>query len=36
MSVAEFDRILRLNVTGQFITARGVARHMLATGQGGE
>lgn len=35
MSVAEFDRILRLNVTGQFITARGVARHMLARGTGG-
>jgi NAD(P)-dependent dehydrogenase (short-subunit alcohol dehydrogenase family) len=35
MSVEEFDRILRLNVTGQFITARGVARRMLARGQGG-
>lgn len=29
MSVEEFDRILRLNVTGQFITARTAARHML-------
>ena len=35
MSVEEFDRILRLNVTGQFITARGAARRMLARGQGG-
>lgn len=35
MSVEEFDRILRLNVTGQFITARSVARRMLTRGQGG-
>jgi NAD(P)-dependent dehydrogenase (short-subunit alcohol dehydrogenase family) len=35
MSVDEFERILRLNVTGQFITARGAARRMLARGGGG-
>jgi NAD(P)-dependent dehydrogenase (short-subunit alcohol dehydrogenase family) len=35
MSVGDFDRILRLNVTGQFITARGVARRMLAHRRGG-
>jgi NAD(P)-dependent dehydrogenase (short-subunit alcohol dehydrogenase family) len=35
MTVDEFDRIMRLNVTGQFITARAAARHMLTRGQGG-
>lgn len=35
MSVAEFERVLRLNVTGQFITARSAARRMLARGKGG-
>jgi NAD(P)-dependent dehydrogenase (short-subunit alcohol dehydrogenase family) len=34
-SVEDFDRILRLNVTGQFLTARAAARRMLARGSGG-
>jgi len=33
--VDEFDRILRINVTGQFITARAAARRMLKRGEGG-
>jgi NAD(P)-dependent dehydrogenase (short-subunit alcohol dehydrogenase family) len=35
MTVDEFERVLRLNVTGQFIAARGAARRMLAAGKGG-
>jgi NAD(P)-dependent dehydrogenase (short-subunit alcohol dehydrogenase family) len=34
-TVEDFDRILRLNVTGQFLTARAAARRMLARGGGG-
>jgi 3-oxoacyl-[acyl-carrier protein] reductase len=34
-SVEQFDRILRLNVTGQFITARAAARRMISRGRGG-
>lgn len=34
-SVEQFDRVLRLNVTGQFITARAAARRMLKRGHGG-
>ena len=35
MTVAEFDHVLRVNVTGQFIAAREAARRMLERGQGG-
>lgn len=35
ISVEEFERVLRLNVTGQFITARAAARRMLKAGKGG-
>ena len=32
LPVADFDKILRLNVTGQFICARAAARRMIAKG----
>jgi NAD(P)-dependent dehydrogenase (short-subunit alcohol dehydrogenase family) len=35
MTVAEFDHVLRVNVTGQFIAARAAARRMLERRQGG-
>lgn len=35
MTVAEFDHVLRVNVTGQFIAARAAARRMLQRRQGG-
>lgn len=33
--VEDFDRILRLNITGQFLAARAAARRMIARGLGG-
>ena len=33
--IDDFDRVLRLNVTGQFLTARAAARRMIARGRGG-
>jgi NAD(P)-dependent dehydrogenase (short-subunit alcohol dehydrogenase family) len=35
MSVEEFDRIMRLNVTSQFIVSKAAARRMIERGTGG-
>lgn len=35
MSLADFRRILQVNVEGVFLTFRAAARHMVARGQGG-